>query len=609
VPLRGECYADGVNMKPHLATALVLLLISTGGASPATSPSIAWRAWSDGQFAQAKKEHKFVLLDLEAVWCHWCHVMDDTTYSDPTVQKLIGDKFIAVRVDQDSRPDISNRYEDYGWPATVVFDGDGHEIVKRRGYFPPKAMAAMLQAIIDDPTPGPSIQREVEVRPADSPSLADAQRNELIRRLKSDYDEKNGGWFGEQKYVDPNVIEYCLIDGDADLRKLACRTLDANLKLIDPVWGGVDQYSTDSDWDHPHFEKIMSTQAGNLRVYAQAYLATGDDRYLKAAERIRSFLKEFLTSPEGAFYVSQDADLHSGEHSAAYFKLDDADRRKLGVPRVDQHRYARENGWAIQSLCTLYAADQDRTVLDQAIAAADWVMKNRALGEGGFRHDETDVAGPYLGDTLAMGRAFLALYETTADRVWLGRVQKAMEFILANFKTDGGTMGLPTAANAGDSMLPAARPEVDENVDAVRFANLLFAYTGEKEDHDLAAKLMRYLAAPELAAHRGWAVGGILLADREIGASPMHVTIVGGKSDPAALQLFQTAMQAASGYKRIDWYDAAQGKLPNTDVEYPNLPYAAAFLCSGDACSVPMRTGVGLSAKLKGVEGLGVGGR
>src|ERR1700729_4087003 len=86
--------------------------------------------------------------------------MDANTYSDPAVIKLLQAHYIVVKADQDSRPDLSNRYEDFGWPATVVFDSDGHEIVKRQGYLAPDEMASMLQAIIDDPSPGPSVQPE-----------------------------------------------------------------------------------------------------------------------------------------------------------------------------------------------------------------------------------------------------------------------------------------------------------------------------------------------------------------------------------------------------------------------------------------------------------------
>src|ERR1700685_3856722 len=122
------------------------------------APTAAWQTHcSDALFTRAAHEHRFVLLDLEAVWCHWCHVMDETTYANPAVIALIKSNYIAVRVDQDSRPDLSNRYEDYGWPATVVFNADGGEIVKRQGYIPPAEMIAMLQAIIADPSPGPSV--------------------------------------------------------------------------------------------------------------------------------------------------------------------------------------------------------------------------------------------------------------------------------------------------------------------------------------------------------------------------------------------------------------------------------------------------------------------
>src|SRR5208283_1738621 len=82
---------------------------------PAQSSQLVWQSWSDEVFAQAKRDHKFVLLDLEAVWCHWCHVMDAETYQDPDVRSILDAKYLAVKVDQDSRPDLSKRYEDYGW--------------------------------------------------------------------------------------------------------------------------------------------------------------------------------------------------------------------------------------------------------------------------------------------------------------------------------------------------------------------------------------------------------------------------------------------------------------------------------------------------------------
>src|SRR5258707_8675040 len=117
-------------------------------AALAASPSLAaegpkWSDWSDDLFTRATAEKRFVLLDLEAVWCHWCHVMEKTTYRDPGVVKIVADRYLAVRADQDASPDLAARYGDWGWPATILFDANGKEIAKRRGYVAPAAMASM----------------------------------------------------------------------------------------------------------------------------------------------------------------------------------------------------------------------------------------------------------------------------------------------------------------------------------------------------------------------------------------------------------------------------------------------------------------------------------
>jgi len=369
---------------------LGMLLPRAMVAEDLSHPQIDWQPWSDSIFEKARKERRFVLLDLGAVWCHWCHVMEEVTYRDPKVIELIRQRYVAVRVDQDARPDLSNRYEDYGWPATVVFNADGSEIVKRQGYIPPKPMAALLQAIIDDPSPGPSIVAELAPEQGSATGLKPEQRDKLRKVLRDRYDSKNHGWGTVQKYLDWDIVEYCQSEAahrEQDFERMARETLDAQRQLIDPVWGGVYQYSTDGDWKHPHFEKIMQMQAENLRSYAQAYALWKDPAYLEAARKIHDYLRSFLTGPDGAFYTSQDADLVQGEHSAEYFSLSDGERRKRGLPRIDQHIYARENGWAINALATLYAVTGDDRALVDAIRAAEWIIANRSLADGGYRHD------------------------------------------------------------------------------------------------------------------------------------------------------------------------------------------------------------------------------
>ena len=551
----------------------------------AEGDGITWQPWDDSVFAQAKSEGRFVLLDLGTVWCHWCHVMEEVTYRDPAVTDLVRKRYLAVRVDADSRPDLSNRYEDYGWPATIVFNSDGSEIAKRRGYLPPGQMASMLQAIIDDPSPGPSVVPETPLVAGGEIALGSDRRNVLRQILNDRYDTTNRGWGMSQKFLDWDTIEYCLSQtegGDQTFERMARETLAAQLNLLDPAWGGVYQYSTDGDWQHPHFEKIMQMQAENLRIYALAYSLWHDDTYLKTANRIRGYLKDFLMSPEGAFYTSQDADLIDGRHGGEYFQLDDGDRRKQGIPRIDTHVYARENGWAINALAVLYAVSGNRDCLEDAVRAADWVCAHRALSNGGFQHDAADPAGPYLGDTLCMGRAFLALYACTGDRAWLQKAARAVDFISANFGTD---LGYITSAR-----LSALKPQaqLDENIGLVRLANLLWNYTGNAEYKKVAERAMRFIVTPGATDHRGYLVAGVLLADHEISSSPLHITVVGRKDDPKAHELFAAAIRQPRTYKRIEWLDEREGALPNTDVEYPTLKNAAAFLCTDQACSAPV---------------------
>jgi uncharacterized protein YyaL (SSP411 family) len=575
---------------------LTLSVIPLGAASEATRKSIAWQPWSDGIFEQARRENKFILLDLEAIWCHWCHVMDETSYKDPSVIALIASKYIAVRVDQDSRPDLSNRYEDYGWPATVVFNGQGQEIVKRSGYIPPRAMSSMLRAIIADPTPGPSVQPEAKIEFGDSPLLSAALREDLEKRFIAQYDTAHGSWGFDQKYLDWSSVEYAMAKartGDAQAEHMARQTLDAQHALLDPVWGGVYQYSVGGDWKEPHFEKIMAFQAENLRIYALAYAQFHEQQYLDNALAIERFLRTFLTSPDGAFYTSQDADLIEGQHSAAYFKLDDAGRRKLGVPRVDKHVYARENGWAINALATLYGVTGDRRYLDEATRAAEWIASNRTLPDGGFRHGEKDAAGPYLGDTLSMARAFLTLYSATGDRAWLTRTEQAIAFIQANFK--GEQAGYVTSKTSTDRAY-TPRPLRDENISLARTANLLARYTGNDQYRAMAELAMKFLATPAIA--RAFPTSGVLLANLEVSSDPLHVTIVGHKDDPVAGTLFATAAALPSGYKRIEWWDKREGNLPNPDVQYPELSTAAAFVCTQTTCSSPLKSVDALKARL-----------
>jgi uncharacterized protein YyaL (SSP411 family) len=557
-------------------------------AQPPPSTPLRWLPWSNSVFEQARAEHKFLLLDLEAVWCHWCHVMDDVTYRDPTVDSLLEKSYLLVKVDQDARPDISNRYQDYGWPATVVFAADGSEIVKRQGYMPPRQMASMLQAIIDDPSPGPSVEKAAAFEAAASASMDAALLKRVQAAYDNQYDKPVAGWGFGHKYLDGDSVEFALrlaAGGDAVYAERTADTLHAATALLDPAWGGMYQYSVGGHWSEPHFEKLISIQATAMKQYSLAYAQTGNVEDLHAAESVDRYVTDFLSSPEGTFYVSQDADLHDGEENEPYFALADKERRALGVPRIDKHEYARENGWMIAALCDYYAASGDGLALQQAQRAARWIGTNRSLPGGGFRHDQTDAAGPYLGDTLAMGQAFLALYNVTADREALTAAAAAADFIAGHFAPAQPGAGFVTSIRATDSAYPP-HPDRDENGSLVRFTAMLALATGDEKYRTSALEAMRYLAAPQIALTPLSA--GVLLANQDADQAPIHVAVVGTRSSRDQIALHDAALRSITSHELIEIRDPADPAPLPTSVQYPKLDHAALYLCTANACSLPI---------------------
>jgi hypothetical protein len=567
---------------------IIAALIFWLWSSAAFAAEAGWRPWSPDLFKESAAQNRLVVLDLEAVWCHWCHVMRETTYRDPEVLKLLGEHFIAVRADQDANPDLSSRYGDWGWPATILFAPDGTEIAKIRGYRDPEQMRSILAAFVKDPTPGPSIVEDAAVVPAAQSFLTKDQRDRLIATWRDVYDRTHGGWGDAQKFIHTESLDLALAraeTGDDEAAKMARQTLDQALKLIDPVWGGIYQYSDKADWSSPHYEKIMWYQAQGARQYSQAYRLFGEERYRDAAARIAAYMTEFLLGPEGAFHVSQDADLDRQVTGRVYYALPDAERRKLGMPRVDTNLYARENGWAISALAAYSNATGDETALLRARTAARWVLANRALKGGGFAHGASDRGGPFLADTLAMGQAALDLYAATGEREWLKVAEGAGDFIAATF---AGETGFVTAAKGEATSGPLAKPiaQLEENMQLVRFYNLLHRYLGAERLRGHAGKVMRYLASAQVTGQRRF-LAGIVLADEEFAIEPTHITIVGHRDDPRSQALHDAARAYPALYKRLDWWDMREGPLPNPDVQYPEMDAPAAFACSNQICSRP----------------------
>jgi uncharacterized protein YyaL (SSP411 family) len=435
--------------------------------------------------------------------------------------------------------------------------------------------------------------------------------SELERRYSTQYELPDRGLAFAARHVDADFVDYATElaqRGDEAQERRVSAMLRAAQALRDPDFGGmyqslvvpavvsgsVSRYervqiggnldSEGDQWNEPHFEKLLSVQAQSIRMYASAYAQSHRAEYLAAAESVHGYVRRFLASPDGAFYTSQVGRIAAAGDSPMPFEPSAEERSRPGLPVIDRHQYARENGWMIVALCALYAVSGDVATLGEAEQAARWIVQRRRRADGGFAHDELDPGGPYLGDTLAAGEAFLALYEVTADRRWLQRAEQAAGYIAENFSSEPAA-GFVSSKSATD---PAYPPHADreENAHLARFANLLAHYTGCEHDARIATHAMRYLATRQIAL-AGFAAP-VLLAQAQYARVPGHVVVVGAKKDAQAQALFRAALGTAPAYRQLEWFDPAEAVELPSGIRLPKSGEAAAFVCNGAGCSSPI---------------------
>lgn len=325
-----------------------------------TRKEIAWREWSTEAFDEATKSDKLVLLDLFAPWCHWCHVMDKTTYSDPDIIRTINEKFVPVRVDIDRRPDISERYNRGGFPTTA-FLSDRGESIWGRTYVPPDDMKRIMISILASKASGEvdqALERErmqfldvskaLERKESADPIFVDA----VFEDIFSTYDVQWGGFGGNQKFPHPDVIDLLLYkfmeDQDRELSDAVASTLDhMTAGLFDKIEGGVFRYSVTRDWREPHYEKMLETNLGFLRNLVHAHQVLGQERFADTAKGVARYLLDVLKDHEtGGFFSSQDAD-------EEYYRLPAAERVRSTPPKVVSDIYS---GWNCEAVSTFIEA-------------------------------------------------------------------------------------------------------------------------------------------------------------------------------------------------------------------------------------------------------------
>jgi len=301
---------------------------------------VQWHEWSDEAFAKATKEDKPILLDIGAVWCHWCHVMDRESYENPTLAAVVNEHFVAIKVDRDERPDVDSRYQaavqsmsgQGGWPLTAVLTPDGKPYFGGT-YFPPeerygrpsfervlRTMANVWKTQRDEvaDTAG-SVMAAIEhgeTFAGRSGQLSPGLVDKLVQHAVGQFDPGNGGFGSQPKFPHPSALDL-LIDvaartGNEKAKETVIVTLQkmAQGGVYDQLAGGFHRYSVDERWVVPHFEKMLYDNAGLLKNYVHAYQTWVDSEFARVAKDIMRWMDEWLTDRErGGFYASQDADV------------------------------------------------------------------------------------------------------------------------------------------------------------------------------------------------------------------------------------------------------------------------------------------------------------
>ena len=339
---------------------------------------IHWHEWGDEAFAAAQRENKPMLLDIGAVWCHWCHVMDRESYDDPAIAEIVNQHFIAVKVDRDERPDIDSRYQaaiqtvsgQGGWPLTAFLTPDGKPFYGGT-YFPPNdgygrpSFRRVLLSIANayKEKHGDVVEQANMVESAIAQSESFAGRDgrisaEIIASIQESalkmFDAQHGGFGQAPKFPHPSALDLLIeryarshvgtapgartdAPGPAAerssaenvlLRAVITTTLEhmANGGVYDQLAGGFHRYSVDERWVVPHFEKMCYDNSELLKNYVHGYQATGNEFFAHVARDIIRWMDEWLSDRErGGFYASQDADINMDDDGDYFtWTLDEA---------------------------------------------------------------------------------------------------------------------------------------------------------------------------------------------------------------------------------------------------------------------------------------------
>lgn len=458
----------------------------------AAEQPVAWQQWGEDAFALARELDRPIWLDIGAIWCHWCHVMDRESYENADIAALINQSFVPIKVDRDERPDIDSRYQAAhaalngrggGWPLTMFLTPTGEPFAGGT-YFPPDGRAGQpgLRQV------APQIANAYATQRGSVEDVANRVRSHLaalgrgvgadgvlgqdivdsiVQDVADRFDPEHGG-FGTSngpKFPGGSAIRLALarafLTGDDDLKRSALHTLDAYARsgMRDHVNGGFFRYSTDRALTVPHFEKMDYVQSALLQAYLDAYRLTGDSRFAGVARDIMRYVNGTLSDRQrGGFYAHQDADISLDDDGSYY---------TWSLAQLEAALPAEE----LEALRTYYEVeesgemreDPSQNVLRIAHSVADVAEAlgipveeaDRRIRQGTQRLEaaRAEQKEPFIEETkftdrnAAMIVAYLDAYETLGDAAVRDFALKTLDLLLESAVTADGTVLHATAGN------------------------------------------------------------------------------------------------------------------------------------------------------------------